>query len=141
MKSPFNEIILVASEKGKKKGSSLEAIFKLIQSLLEFEDKIVECSEAQEMGENKERIEALKAETGEMYDTLFEMAKGGVDSYRTKIGSMEGEDYEVEGDEEDIGLEPSRDLGEDMLNSLPKPSQVSSVTAPSSLRLPEKPRM
>ncbi|TRZ80206.1 hypothetical protein D4R86_04715 [bacterium] len=141
MSSQFNELIVLAKDGGKKKGGSLGAIFKLIQDLLEFEDKIVECSEAQEMGENKERIEALKAETGEMYNTLFEMAQGGVDSYRTKIGSMEGEDYEVEGDEEDMGLEPSRDLGEDMLNSLPKPSQVSSVTAPSSLRLPEKPRM
>ena len=150
MSSKFNELIVLAKDGGKKKGGSLGAIFKLIQDVLEFEDKIVECSEAQEMGENKERIEALKAETGEMYDTLFEMAKGGVDSYRTKIDGMdsdidmeEGEGLDVDDIDTDMDsdIPRGRNIAEDILDSLPKPSQINSVTAPSSLRLPEKPRM
>ncbi len=142
MKSPFNELILVAGKDGgKKKGKSLEAIFKLIQSLLEFEDKIVECSEAQEMGENKERIEALKAETGEMYNSLFEMAQGGVDSYRNKIESMEP--VEDDTDSEDKNVEDLREREEigDAVLELPKQSKVNSVTAPTSLRLPSVPKM
>jgi len=140
MKSPFNELILVAGKDGgKKKGGSLGAIFKLIQDLLEFEDKIVECAESQEMGENKERIEALKAETGEMYNSLFEMAQGGVDSYRNKIESMEEDDTDLE----DKSVEDLREREEvkDAVLELPKQSKVNSVTAPTSLRLPSVPKM
>ena len=141
MSNKFNEMICLA-EKAKKKGGSLRAIFKLIQDLLEFEDKIVECSEAQEMGENRERIEALKVETGEMYNTLFEMAQGGVDSYRNKLEVQEERADGFEGEEEEL-LEEDRaeeSLAEAIID-LPKPSEINSVSAPTSLRLPEKPRM
>lgn len=135
----FNELICLA--KDKKKGGSLGSIFKLIQDLLEFEDKIVECADAQEMGENKERIEALKAETGEMYNTLFEMAQGGVDSYRNKIEMQEEVDGFEDVEEEKLEEDRAEDSLEDAILDLPKPSEVNSVSAPTSLRLPEKPKM
>jgi hypothetical protein len=140
MDNKFNTMFALAADK--KKGGSLGAIFKLIQELLEFEDKIVECCDAQEMGENKERIEALKAETGEMYSTLFEMAQGGVDSHRNKLEIQEGDDEGFE-DEVEESLEEDRaeDSLEEAILELPKPSEVNSVSAPSSLRLPEAPKM
>ena len=145
MSGRYNELICLAKD-SKKKGGSLGAIFKLIQDLLEFEDKIVECAESQEMGENRSKIEALKAETGEMYNNLFEMAQGGVDSYRNKLEVMEGiedprgrEDEEVEGlrEREEITDEPTDKL----LDMLPKEAEVSKACYPTSLRMPEPPKM
>lgn len=139
MKSQFNTMFALAADK--KKGGSLGAIFKLITELLDFEDKIIECAEAQEMGENKSRIEALKEETGQMYTTLFEMAQGGVDSYRNKPDIKEdAEGFEAE-EEEVLEEDRAEDSLEEAILELPKPSTVNSVSAPTSLRLPEKPKM
>ena len=134
MNTRFNEMIILAKD-NKKKGGSLAAIFKLIEELLEFEDKIVECAEAQEMGENKERIEALKTETGKMYDTLFEMAQGGVESYRTRQVLDADDIVDTVDPEDDV-----EELDVDIID-LPKPSQVSKVTAPTSLRMPQAPKI
>ncbi len=109
MTSEFNELILTA-EKVKKKGGSMAAVFKLIQELLDFEEKIQECINAQEMTENKNRIENFMGDIDKMYDSLFEMARGGISQIRNQRvnGMMEPSDEEDGGSEveEDIEIEP-----------------------------------
>jgi len=77
----FNELI-VLSEKARKRGGSMAAVFKLIEELLDFEEKIQACIDAQEMAENKSKIESFMSEIDGMYDILFEMARGGISAIR-----------------------------------------------------------
>lgn len=77
----YNELILTA-EKNKKKGGSLGAIFKLIQELTDFESKIQETADAQEMAQNREVILSFMEQMDKMYDVLFKMARGGVQEIR-----------------------------------------------------------
>jgi len=121
MKREWNELIVMA-EKDKKKGGSMASVFKLIQELLEFEEKIQECCNAQEMSENKRRIKSFMVEIDKMYDVLFEMARGGISNIRDQrsgvIASPEnkeeestevGDDLEVDGDGEGMDLAPIAD--------------------------------
>jgi hypothetical protein len=113
----FNELIVMA-EKAKKKGGSMAAVFKLIQELLDFEEKIQECCNAQEMAENRQKIESFMGEIDKMYDVLFEMARGGISNIRSQRqgdtilneeqkGITEGPKEIIEEDvEEDIEIEP-----------------------------------
>ena len=113
--SQFNELILMA-EKTKKKGGSMAAVFKLIQELLDFAEKIKECMNAQEMTQNKQKIESFMGEIDKMYDVLFQMARGGISSIRSgRSESDEMPDDSFEEDEEecdvdvDIGASPVSD--------------------------------
>jgi len=116
--SQFNELILMA-EKSKKKGGSMAAVFKLIQELLDFEDKIQECINAQEIAQNKSKLESFMDDIDKMYDVLFQMARGGISSIRDQRSGLEGdfegeleEDSRIESDvevEEDINIAPVAD--------------------------------
>ena len=115
MKSEFNEMILIA-EKSKKKGGSLGATFKLIQDLTEFEQKIQDCIDAQEIHENKESIESFLSDIDKMYKILLRMSRRGIKNLRGQRNDNvlaepeegvedEGEetvDVEIDSDPEDI---------------------------------------
>jgi len=110
--SQFNELILMA-EKSKKKGGSMAAVFKLIEELLDFEDKIQECMNAQEITQNKQRIESFMSEIDKMYDELFQMARGGIANIRDQRGGIErGVEVEEGNDEceEDVDVEVDKDI-------------------------------
>ena len=81
MRSDFNELILTA-DKSKKKGTSLSAVLKLIQDLTDFEEKIQDCVDSQEIAENKQQIEAFLGEIDKMYKVLLGMAEGSIQSLR-----------------------------------------------------------
>jgi hypothetical protein len=101
MNKRFNELILLAEKK--KKGGSLGSIFKLIQDLTEFEEKIQEAVNAQEMAENRATIEGFLSLIDQMYEALLSIAKGGIHSLRSERARM-GEMGEMgEENEEDEG--------------------------------------
>jgi hypothetical protein len=87
MNARFNELILTAADK-KKKGGSLGSIFKLIQDLTDFEEKIQEAINAQEMAENRETIEGFLGAIDKMYESLLAIAKGGIHSLRSERARM-----------------------------------------------------
>ena len=123
MKNEYQDIFMKLSETKKKKGGSLGAVFKLIQELTDFESKIQECAEAQEMTENRTKIESFLGDLDRMYETLFEMAKGGVQSIRSDRQAIMPEEVEtVEG----VGEE-------EVVESVP--------VRPSSLNVPQAPSM
>jgi len=135
MKREWNELIVMA-EKDKKKGGSMASVFKLIQELLEFEEKIQECCNAQEMSENKRRIKSFMVEIDKMYDVLFEMARGGISSIRTDR-SM-GMDAIVEEEDAEIEIEgPGRMTSEDKLRE----RATDTMKPPIKLNAPRVPSM
>lgn len=73
--------VLVATASGNKK-SGVNAILSLLQDLIAFQDKVGNAVEAQEISENKKKLEDFQDRLGEMYDCLLDMAKGGVRSVR-----------------------------------------------------------
>jgi len=123
-KDRYNDIFVKISAAAKKKGGSLGAIFKLTEELLDFEEKIQECINAQEMSENKQKIESFIGEIDKMYDVLFEMARGGISNIRDQrkggqrdgvLGVPEGGENDLGGEEveveveEDVGIAPTAD--------------------------------
>ena len=129
IRQEFNELILTA-EKAKKKGGSLGAVFKLIEELTEFEKKIQEAIDSQEMSENKQKIEAFIQDIDKMYEVLLGMAKGGIQSLRRQR-SMPEEEVEVE-ETEEVEVEPEISL-EDQLIEKSKdivPTKVITPVAP-----------
>ena len=113
MQEKYQDIFMKISEKARKKGGSMAAVFKLIQELLDFEDKINECIGAQEMSQNGQKIEAFIADIDKMYDVLFEMARGGISDIRNQrtqggFDTMSEEGSE-EGDDNMVEAEPERE--------------------------------
>ena len=100
MRREFNELIVLAESK-KKSGGSLNAILKLIQDLTDFEEKIQDCVNSQEMSQNKEKIESFLASIDKMYESLIGMVQVGIKSLRTDRSQVvdevqgEGENQEV----------------------------------------------
>ena len=138
MKSQFNELLVLA-EKVKKKGGSMAAVFKLIQDLLDFEEKIQDCVNSQEMAENRQKIEAFLVEIDKMYDVMFEMARGGISEIRNDrvmgegLGTVEDEEeVEIEGDGRMDEIGELRDrLTEVTTPEASKPSILNAPKAPS----------
>jgi len=79
--SDNNVLILTAADKGKK-GGGVNAILSLLQELIAFQDKVSSAVDAQDLGENKRKLEEFQTRLDEMYGSLLEMAKGGVRSLR-----------------------------------------------------------
>jgi hypothetical protein len=129
MRPEFNELILTA-EKSKKKGGSLGAVFKLIQDLTEFEEKIQECCDSQEMTENKEKIEAFLMDIDKMYEVLLGIAKGGISSIRNERRRKD--------------MFPEQDGVEEVQESTVPVEEVEEVEldkSPVKLNIPKVPRM
>jgi len=83
--SQFNELIVLAKEeKSKKKGGSMAAVLKLVQDLVEFEGNIQEAMDAQEMADNRSKIEAFVQDIDKMYEVLLGMAKDAIQTMRSE---------------------------------------------------------
>ena len=58
------------------------AVLSLLQDLLVFQDKVGNAAEAQDLGENKQKLEDFQEKLNGMYESLLEMARGGVKAIR-----------------------------------------------------------
>lgn len=123
----YQGIFVKVSEKARKKGGSLGAIFKLIQELAEFEDKIEECAAAQEMTENADKISGFLGQMDQMYEVLFEMARGGIGAIRNSRGEIEEGVVEEEGEEK---TEKSVEVPSGSASESRRPSSLSVPTIP-----------
>jgi len=76
-----NDMILVQAATVKK-GGGVNAILSLLQDLIAFQDKVGAAIEAQDMEENKTKLSDYETKLGEMYESLLDMARGGVRAIR-----------------------------------------------------------
>lgn len=77
--------ILVSASTTKKGGTGVNAVLSLLQDLIAFQDKVGSTIDAQELGDNKRKLEEFQSRLGEMYESLLEMARGGVRQVRQEI--------------------------------------------------------
>ena len=111
--SQFNELVVLAEKNGKRKrGGSINAVLKLIQDLADFEESIQEAVDAQEMTQNKEKIEAFLTDIDKMYEVLFDIAKGGIQHMRSERSGRVVEDEVEETEPIEETDEPSEELVE-----------------------------
>lgn len=81
--SKDNILILAADDaKKSKKGDGINAVLGLLQELRNFMDKIQACADAQDITENRQKVEAIATELDKHYEELLELAKGGIKSIR-----------------------------------------------------------
>ena len=145
MRQEFNHMIL-AGDKSKKKGGGLSAVFNLIQNLTDFEEKIQDCVDAQDLRENKDKIEGFLTDIDQMYDVLLTMARGGISSIRSQRGQIdviEDDDMSEESSEEASVVEEGDVAGDTRLISLDELKNMNhgSHNASSPLRTPQIPKM
>lgn len=74
--------ILVTSSAKASKGNGVNAVLGLLQDLIKFQDRVDSTIESQDIAENKQKLEQFQSRLNESYNSLLEMAKGGVQSVR-----------------------------------------------------------
>ena len=89
-----SNMILVAQEddapeknterKSKKKGDGINAVLTLLKELRDFQDRVTECSEAQEITDNKSKVDQFNEYLDSMAETLLDIAKGAIVRGREK---------------------------------------------------------
>ncbi len=65
-----------------KKGGGVQSILSLLQDLIVFQEKVTNTIEIQDIGEYKQKLEAFHQRLGEMYTSLLDMAKSGVQAIK-----------------------------------------------------------
>lgn len=106
-------------EKSKTKGDGINAALVLLKDLRDFQDKVEACSEAQDIADYKKQVEDFNAELDKMYETLLNIARGGMHSNRNKEN----------GGEEIPGVQPENT---EQVEQVSHDSNVSGVSAPMS---------
>jgi len=72
-----DNILILAADDKKKKGGGVNAILSLLIDLNNIKEKISACADAQDITENRSKIEALSSALDEHYGELLGMAKSG----------------------------------------------------------------
>lgn len=119
-----DNILVTASDKKRKKGGGINEILRLMGELLDFQEKIEACSEAQDLSENKQKLDELNDKLSEGYQGLVDVVSGGM---RSRNGDEEIEvNEEIEIEIEDVdGHEP------DPIDLKPVSKPITMVNAPS----------
>ena len=119
-----------SGEKAKKKGAGLTSVFKLIQDLTDFEGNIQDCIDAQEMAENKSKIESFLSDIDKMYDVLLGMAREGISAIRRQrqqpdmIEDVEDNVEEEVIEEQGVAEDPRLISLDELKNLKPKPMKI-----------------
>jgi len=83
-KNPFSSghILVIAEDEGskvkKKKGDGINAVLTLMKEMRDFQDRVEECIESQDLAEHKAKIQDFNNYVESMYEVLLDIAKGGL---------------------------------------------------------------
>ncbi len=89
-----DNIMVVASDDKKKKGNGIASVLKLMQELLSFRDNVSACLDAQDIQENKAKLQECQDNLDAMYKSLGDIAVGAIGTMREKRG-MESNDEKI----------------------------------------------
>jgi hypothetical protein len=140
MENGMNNIITIAGENSKrKKGAGTNAVLTLMKELGDFQDKVESCIDAQDMSDNKKKLEIFYDKLDEMAEVLLGMASDGIKSKR----KMEGLEEEILEDDLEEDLEEKtleEDLEDEVLEDDRPPvssmGRIQMVNAPVIPKLP-----
>lgn len=104
-----------------KKGDGINAALVLMRQVRDFQDQIQDCIDAQDIEDNKKRIAEFDDYIGKMYETLLDIARGGIRRPENTENT-------------DTTLQPLPSLSTNQLSSGPSENI-------SSLNIPQAPRM
>ena len=92
--SQDNILVITAADKGKKdeKGGGTFAVLALLQDILSFNAKLKSAIEAQDIAQNKQKLMEFQKRIEEMYVSILDLAKAGVESIR-----QEGQEEQIDG--------------------------------------------
>ena len=82
-----------------KKGGGVAAILGLAKDLMDFQDKVNACCEAQDLTEIKQKIESHADALAKMYEDLLDIAKTGVKAIRETSEQPENPNADITSDE------------------------------------------
>ena len=102
-----------------KKGGGVAAILGLAKDLMDFQDKVNACCEAQDITENKQKIESHATALSKMYEDLLDIAKAGVKSIRENANV------------ETVGEEPKQEMDAAPAPATSEKSMIQSPSIPS----------
>lgn len=129
----MNNIITIARDNSsKKKGSGTNAVLVLLKDLGDFQDKLLACMEAQDIEENRSKVENCFEKVDEVAKVLLDMAEAGIRSRRNNL--MESED----------DMELAGDAGVDILDEVPSDinsASVSTVNTVNTVNAPVSPQL
>jgi hypothetical protein len=97
MTTPYNDIIILAEDKDKKKkkGGGINAILTLMKEMIDFQEQIQACIEAQDLTENKEKIAKCSTAIESMYMELVELVRPAIRPV-TETPSLEAPEQALE---------------------------------------------
>lgn len=84
-----DNILILTAAKNQKESGGVNAILGLLQDMIAFMGKVQTTAEAQDISENKQKLEDLHNNLVESYGSLVEIAKTGVQSIRQPVKSQE----------------------------------------------------
>jgi hypothetical protein len=120
-----NNIITIASDNSKKKkGGGTNAVLVLLKDLGDFQDKVQACIEAQDIEQQRSKVEAFYDQLDNMAQTLLDMAGNGIRSRRNPQLGMDAVDERPEIDDPAVIESPTHS------------SNSNTVSAPTTPRMP-----
>jgi len=130
----MGNIISIAGEGSKKKkGSGFNAVLTLLKELSDFQDKVQVCIDAQDIAENRQRLEIFDDKLDEVAQVLLEMAEAGVRS-KKRMDALH--DDVTENPESEVLDQPM----DDVLAESPKPVSVGKIQMINAPSIPKLPR-
>ena len=119
MRNPFNEMIILAEDKKPKRNTGIASVLGLMKDLLDFQDKVRACAEAQVSPKAQQVVGRFNDQLVEMYEGLSGIAQSAI--------------YEMKEEAAEESLE------EDVVEKVEKTDRADRVD--SSLRSPIAPKM
>ena len=80
-----DNILVLTAAKSAEKGGGVNAVLGLMQDMIMFMGKVEATAEAQDLAENKQKLEGLYKNLADSYAVLLGIARGGVQSMKQSV--------------------------------------------------------